>query len=187
MKKFIAIVLAVCAVLLVFASCGGTKPDDSSDAGFKRGAEVFKDVTCTDLEGNEVDSSIFKGKKLTMVNIWATFCRPCIGEMPDLQKISEDFAEKGVQIVGIVSDVADKDDKELIDLAKSIEAETGVKYKSLVPSESLLKAKLNEVYSVPETIFLDENGKQIGESYIGSRSYESWAAIIEMILADIEK
>lgn len=183
MKKIMAILLSILAVFLMFTACGSDSKEQTDDPKFKIGEEVFKGVTCTDLDGNEVDDSIFKGSKITMVNIWATFCRPCIGEMPDLQKISEDYAEKGVKVVGIVSDAETAQD---IELAKSLEEDTGVKYTSLVPSESLLAAKLNEVYSVPETVFLDENGKQIGESYIGSRSYESWAVIIESMLQEID-
>lgn len=190
MKRALALILSLCAVLLMFTACSTDGKDENATTEpesevFQIGEEVFKGVTATDLDGNEVDDSIFKGKKLTMVNIWATFCRPCIGEMPDLQKISEDYAEMGVQVIGIVSDVQGTDDAELIALAKDIEADTGVKYTSLVPSESLVEAKLGEVYSVPETIFLDENGNQIGESYIGSRSYDSWSMVIDSMLSQV--
>ncbi len=176
MKKAFAVILSLCIVLGVFTACS------SSTEG-----ELFKDVTSYDIDGNETGSEVFKGKKLTMVNIWATFCSPCIKEMPDLQKLSVDYAEKDFQIIGIVSDVADINDLNKISEAKEIMKSTGVSYKNIVPSDSLNEAKLNSVYSVPETIFLDENGNQIGESYIGSRSYESWQAIIESLLAESNK
>ena len=101
MKKFLAVLLAVLSVMVIFASCGdGNSPanEEVKDNSF------FAGITSTDLEGNEVDDSVFKGKKLTMVNIWGTFCRPCIGEMPDLQQISEDYADKDFQIFGMVCD-----------------------------------------------------------------------------------
>ena len=47
--------------------------------------------------------------------------------------------------------------------------------------------KLNLVNSVPETIFLDENGNRIGNSYMGSRSYEQWCEIIDGLLAELDK
>lgn len=196
MKKSLAIILALCSLLLLFTACGDNKEETETSADhnisesqpeqLKIGEEIFKDITATDLDGNEVDSSIFKGKKITMVNIWATFCRPCIGEMPDLQTISEEYADKGLQIIGIVTDVKNKDDSEMIDTAKSIVKDTGVKYISLVPSNSLNSAKLNSVLSVPETVFLDENGKQIGDSVIGSRSYQSWKVIIDSMLERLD-
>ena len=40
--------------------------------------------------------------------------------------------------------------------------------------------------SVPETLFLDENGNQIGTNYVGSKSYESWAEIIDSVLAQVK-
>ena len=72
MKKFLAILLAVLSVMLIFASCGGgseepeTNPSSSESTEIK---EVFKGITSTDLEGNKVDDSVFKGKKITMVNM----------------------------------------------------------------------------------------------------------------------
>jgi len=121
-----------------------------------------------------------------MVNIWGTFCSPCIGEMPDLQTISEEYADKGFQIVGIVCDVKDESDVETIGLAKEIVNQTGVKYVNIIPSASLDSAILNSILSVPATIFLDENGQQIGQNYVGSRSLEGWKAIIDSILSDME-
>ena len=178
MKKFIAILLAVLSVMVIFASCGdGNSPEkeEVKDNSF------FAGVTSTDLNGNEIDSSMFKGKKLTMVNIWGTFCGPCINEMPDLQKISEDYADKDFQIFGMICDIADEDDVETIDLAKEIVEMTGVKYPNIMPSETL-SPFLNSLFTLPLTIFLDENGEQVA-SFEGSRSYDGWVAIIDSLLA----
>ncbi|MFR3500045.1 MAG: TlpA disulfide reductase family protein, partial [Paraclostridium bifermentans] len=54
--------------------------------------EQFKDVDLsgfktTDLNGNKVTSDLFSKNKLTMVNIWATWCGPCIDEMPEISKL----------------------------------------------------------------------------------------------------
>lgn len=196
MKRFSAILMALVAVTLIFASCGSndensgavTEGNEITDDNtkYQTGREIFKDTQSKDLDGNEVDDSIFKGKKLTMVNIWGTFCSPCIGEMPDLQTISEEYADKGLQIVGIVCDVLDDEDTETIDTAKSIVADTGVKYVNIIPSDSLDDAILDSIISVPATIFLDENGQQIGQNYVGSRSLDGWKAVIDSILADME-
>src|SRR5690554_3153574 len=58
-----------------------------------------------DLYGNEVDQTIFKNSKLTLINVWATFCPPCLMEMPDLAELSREYNTKDVQIIGIVNDV----------------------------------------------------------------------------------
>jgi len=56
----------------------------------------------------------------------------------------------------------------------------------ILPSESLYNAKLYQVSSIPETIFVDKDGKQVGESYIGSRTKEQWKEIIDGLLVDVE-
>ena len=45
---------------------------------------VFEAFTAQDLDGNQVDQSIFADADLTMINVWGTFCTPCLDEMPDL-------------------------------------------------------------------------------------------------------
>lgn len=198
MKRFISVLLCI-TMLFAFASCGkgdtentdttgGTDSTSAATEENKQDADfAFTSVT---VEGEEVDTSVFEGSKLTMVNIWATFCGPCIREMPDLQKISEEYKDKDFQIVGIVCDVTMNSDgsynADLLKDAKDIIEETGVKYTNILPSESLNKIKLDEVYSVPETIFVDEKGNLVGDSYVGSRSYEQWSQIIDHILETME-
>ena len=77
--------------------------------------------------------------------------------------------------------------KEKIELAKEICKDTGVKYVSIVPSDSLDDALLDSVVSVPATFFLDEDGKQLDRNFIGSRSYEGWQAIVDSIYAELDK
>ncbi len=204
MKKLLAIVLSLCFIITCFAACSGDG-DDSSDGGVTTttkaeanalrmpeenidGLETgsFESFNAVDMTGKKYNSDIFKGKKLTMINIWATFCTPCIGEMPDIEKLSKKYADKGFQVVGIISDVTNDGDgaynEFLLEDAADVIESTGVTYLNLLPSESLNYIKLDEVYAVPETIFVDENGKVVGESYTGSRSFEQWEAIVNELL-----
>ncbi len=202
MKKILAILLAAFVVLSCFAACGNNTPDNSPSStvtedgrmkvpeedieGIEYGS--FAKFNAVDFEGKVYDESIFKGKKLTMINIWATFCRPCINEMPDLELLSKAYAEEDFQLIGIACDVTYDDegyyDKALLNKAIEIADEiTEVTYLNLLPSRSLDSIKLESVYSVPETIFVDENGNIVDRSYIGSRSYEDWKAIVDSILA----
>lgn len=194
MKKVIAIILALFCIVSVFVSCGNSQDEQTTTNGtatpgesyYPMGDEIFKGIESYDLDGNKVDDSIFKGKKLTMVNIWGTFCSPCIGEMPDLQKLSEEYADKDFQIIGIICD-AYADDEEKIQLAKEICKDTGAKYVSIVASASLDDAILDTVMSVPTTFFLNEEGKQFDQNYIGSKSLDRWKAIVDSIYAEIEQ
>ena len=120
-----------------------------------------------------------------MVNIWATFCGPCIREMPELGEIAKEYKEKGVQIIGIVTDVQNQNgsiSNKQIETANQIIQKTGADYPHLLPSNDLYRAQLNQVDSVPTTIFVDKEGKTVGESYVGARSKEQWLKIIDELL-----
>ena len=141
--------------------------------------------TATDLDGNQVDQSIFENYDLTMINIWGTFCSPCIKEMPDLGEIHKEYADKKVQVVGIVIDTLDRDgtiSASQVEVAKEVVAKTGADYLHILPSEDLINLKLYAVNAVPETIFVDSTGALVGKSYYGARSKSDWTKIINSLL-----
>lgn len=145
--------------------------------------------TTTDIDGNKVTQDIFKDHDLTMVNIWATFCGPCLREMPELGEINTEYADKGFQIVGIVTDVITNDgtiSASQIETAKYAIEETGASYKHLLPSMDLLMGPLQDASVVPTTIFVDKEGKQVGEIQTGARSKEDWETIINDLLEQVK-
>ena len=139
-----------------------------------------------DIDGNAVDQNVFANADVTMVNIWATYCGPCLSEMPELGELSGEYKDKGVQIIGIVSDVmpaadgsyAEKD----VANAKSLIEKTGAAYLHLLPSESIYATMMSDVYAVPTTLFYDKNGSLLGEAYVGSRDKQAWAKILDEML-----
>lgn len=141
-----------------------------------------------DLSGMPVDESLFADNQLTMINIWATFCSPCLREMPELGELSRTYEDKGVQIVGIVADGGSRGQvsQSQTELARSLVEKTGANYTHLVPTADLESAKLSQVQAVPETIFVDREGNLVGESYVGARSGDAWAQIIDELLAEME-
>ena len=153
---------------------------EESDAGADEVAPAVSFET-TDLEGNTVNSAdIFKENKITMINLWGTFCGPCIREMPDLEILRERLKEKECGIIGIVVDVEGPQDTEVIDAAKEIIAYTGVTYNNLVPWESIWETLPAEF--VPTTYFVDENGQIIGEEAVGARGADEYEALIDGLL-----
>lgn len=151
---------------------------------------VLSSFTTTTIDGKKVDQTILKGHKLTMVNIWASYCGLCLREMPELGQLNKELSSQGFQIVGIPVDVIDNQgnfSQSAIADVKEIIAKTQADYMHILPSQSLMEAKLKEIYSVPETIFVDEYGNQVGQSYIGSRSKKDWEKIITSLLKEVEK
>lgn len=123
-----------------------------------------------------------------MVNIWGTFCPPCLYEMPFLGELGKEYAGKGLTILGIVTDVLDRRgeiDPSQLQLAEEIIADTGATYTHLLPSDSLIAIKLKDVMYIPETVFVDSNGNIVGEPIISAYSKEDWVTIIEAHLDEV--
>ena len=86
--------------------------------------DAFPAFETVDLNGSVVTSEIFSGKDLTVINIWGTYCNPCIDEMPDLAEWSTSMPEN-MQLIGLVSDLSSADDAETLELAQMICEATG--------------------------------------------------------------
>lgn len=150
---------------------------------------VFGTFTTRFLDGGAADQTVFSDNKLTMVNIWATYCGPCLQEMPHLGEIASEYADRGFGIVGIPVDIADYTGSVYQDLfaeAKEIVEQTGADYPHLVPNRELIENHLIDVLYVPETIFVDSEGRQVGDSVVGARTKEEWKAIIDELLETVK-
>ena len=189
--------LALLLLTLTLAACapatlpgtGEALTNDESAAqagGAEEPAGILSDFAATDLDGNAVDASLFAGYDLTMINVWGTDCGPCIQEMPDLAALHEAYADKGVQVVGLVSDALGMDgsvsESQVAD-ARAIVEETGAAYPHIVPSEDLIFL-LQQIFAVPTTCFVDETGAQVGQTYLGAKSEDEWAAIVDELLGE---
>ena len=84
-------------------SNGDSVPADSNGVISKGGgATSFPSFDGKDLDGNDIKSSdFFKSNNVTVVNYWFSTCKPCVGELPELEALNKKLAEKGGQVVGI--------------------------------------------------------------------------------------
>lgn len=154
-------------------------------AEVKKSRGFFEEFAAEDLDGNPVDQEIFKDYDLTMINIWATFCGPCINEMPDLGELHNTWKEKGVQVVGLCTDTVNLDGtyiEENLETARLIVEETGADYLHIVPAGEVAGRLLPQIQVVPTTVFVDKDGKQITSLVTGSRSLEDWEEMVEKLL-----
>ena len=156
--------------------------DNTAEASEKN--EIFGEFKTKTLDGEEVDQDIFAKADLTMVNIWGTFCGPCIREMPELGELSREYADKGFQMVGIISDVSQPEDDTALEIVKKTEAD----YTHLViPKDANMQYRiLKNAQVVPTTIFLDKDGNQVGDTYPGAKSKKQWTAVIDEMLEKVQ-
>lgn len=187
LPKVLPVILAVSCLPIspVLAASGEPAAEKNSADTSELSAEdglfgAFETVT---LDGDAEDQDIFTEADLNMVNIWGTFCGPCIREMPALGEIAEEYEEKGLQLIGIITDVTEAENETALEIVDY----TGADYTHLVLSETLMQGYLSEVQAVPTTVFLDREGKQVGEVYVGSRSKEDWCEIIDGLLEQEEE
>lgn len=140
---------------------------DLMDVQLQGSAEDFR---ATDMEGNPFGPEDLAKYKLTLVNVWYTWCGPCVAEMPDLQKLKESLPE-GVNLVTVCLD-----GKSQQELAQGILAGAGATFQTLMGDE-LEKSFFSGISAVPTNLFLDKDGKQVGTAVVGAMSMgESFVA-----------
>lgn len=137
------------------------------------------------IEGAPLTSECFADSKLTMINVWATYCNPCISEMPDLGEIAASYDRSEFQIIGIVSDVTEDADEKMIDTARNLVEDTGANYPHLLLNESLYTNLVEMVDAVPTTFFVNRKGEVLGYA-VGSQSKGTWEELIDEILVEVE-
>ncbi len=180
MKKYVTLCAALLSVA-VLAGCARTPAENrntentaSSAAGgntaetaqAEQESVAFPSFTATDLDGNTVTESIFAEKDLTVLNIWGTFCGPCIGEMPDLGAWAKEMPDN-VQIVGLIIDINGEEDTEHRDLAVDITQQAGVGFTNLIANADFAPI-LKDVIGVPTTLFIDGDGNIVGDPIVGA-------------------
>jgi thiol-disulfide isomerase/thioredoxin len=142
-----------------------------------------------DLYDKDVDESIFAQNKLTMINVWGTYCGPCIREMPILQQLTVDMKDKGFGVLGIVSDAFGTTEINPAIVKKAIQIcdEAGVKYTSVLPdAEMKYNGIISYLAGVPTSFFVDSKGNIVGSVRIGDGTKEEYTKLIEDILASMK-
>lgn len=180
-KKKVLVLLATLVISTALAACGNsdsgyTTGDNSKDgrSQVSQGElQSIPDFSAEDIEGNKIDNSIFKENKVTLVNVWATWCGPCVNELPEIQKVYSELKDQGIGVVGIVADGNDAKDtaKELIEL-------DSLKYKMIIPDSNLEKKLISTLRGFPTSYVVDSEGKILGMK-LGGMNAEGFKAFIE--------
>lgn len=203
-KRFLILMMAG----LLLAGCGGssdngnvagngglqsgvdsvTGESGAGDAGTESATEqqvyVLEFTDAVTVDGGKMSADVFANSKLTMINVWATFCGPCINEMPDLGEIAGAYDAADFQLIGIVSDAVEGD-ADMLAEAKEIIEETGANYPHMLLNEELYMNLVGASDSVPTTYFFNQDGELLGY-LVGAQSKAAWEEIINGLLEEMQ-
>ena len=147
-------------LLLILCACGKKEAAQEPTAATMTGLSF----TTKDIDGSKVTSASLFGKaEVTMINLWATWCSPCIRELPELEELYMEYRDRGVELVGILLDGTSDS---AIESAKTLMIKAGTTYTVLRPSEDM--GDLLNVQYIPATVFVDAQGNLVGDMVVGA-------------------
>nr|WP_317362482.1 cytochrome c biogenesis protein CcdA [uncultured Blautia sp.] len=150
-----------------------TEPEEEEEAAEEVKTIPAIDFTLKDQYGNTHTLSDYKGKTV-FLNFWATWCSPCRAEMPDIQKLYEEFQQEDVVILGVAAPNLGREKSE--EGIKGFLEENGYTYPVVMDTE----AEVFQAYGInsfPTTFMIDKDGNVFG--YIsGQLSEETMRDII---------
>ena len=144
-----------------------SESSDNSSSKSDESTGVFQGFKGKDLDGNDVDDSLFAKNKVTVVNFWFSGCKPCVGELSKLNELNETLKEMGGEVVGINTDTLDNNEAGIKE-AKEILKAQGASYKNLTfDSNSTVGKYAGNIMAFPTTVLVDKDGNIVGEPFMG--------------------
>ncbi len=163
----------MCAALLVvgLTGCGGSKPVDAGPAFLR--ALALPSVGPTRHEARALDG------KVVLVSFFATWCFPCLAEMPTLEALQRDYGARGFQVVSVGMDL--DGEKVLQPFADHY----ALRYPVLVADDLMREGRtaFGHIRALPSTVLLDRRGRAVA-GWQGVEDHSDVAKAIEKLLAE---
>lgn len=116
--------------------------------------------------------------KVIVLNVWATWCPPCVAEFPDLVKVDKEYRGKGVVVLGVSVDEP-SDRAEVESFIKSSGAEFPIYIRKAGGIDKFIEPiSKNWTGAVPTTFIYNRDGKLVGKPHLGLRTYEQFQRIL---------
>ena len=186
-KRILSILLVLCFVAVLFTGCSKSgASSDEENVSIEDDTDWFQNISTEDLNGNKIDSGRFAENTLTMFNVWATWCPPCISELPELQTINETYADRGFEIVGVLQDAAfyDEINEQVVESAKILLADAGAAYLNILPDSTLNEKFISEMQFFPTSFFVDSEGRVV-HIEVGAKSASDWEVVIDEVFKSL--
>lgn len=180
LKRLFPLMLALCMVLAVPFS-GAHAEDEPAYFG------PFDAERLNGESGERVTDEFFKGAPITLLNYWATWCGPCVGELPDLAKLSE-LSEGKVQVLGVMLDSMDEKGMRHEPAIKDMEtlaADAKITYPIVMPDAFLMEVAGMIVEYIPTTLIIDSEGNVL-DMVVSANDAEAWLDIVDKAIKAAE-
>ena len=126
------------------------------------------DFTLTDLDGRTVNLRALRGQ-VVLLNFWATWCGPCVRELPSIERLHRAFKGKGLVTLGL--------NAEEPAVAREFIKRSGYTFATLVDEQRAM-TRAYQVSAIPQTLIIDKDGK-VAAHFIGMRSENDLRAALQ--------
>jgi peroxiredoxin len=157
MQKVLLLLFVLLSSASADAIAGGSNAPFSPNEIEKLDKSKAPEFSLKDLSGRSVVFSSFRGK-VVLLNFWATWCPPCLAEMPSFRKIYGEMKSRGLEVIAVSTDRSVND-------ARGFADKKGLDF-TILMDEGRLVTKLYKVFSLPTTFLIDRNGV-IVEKFFG--------------------
>lgn len=169
--KYIAIVL----ISFFVVSCSESEPKKNK-APKKSNIEIVNDTQLQKIINERNGKTLF-------LNIWATWCVPCVEEFPDIVKINENYKNKDLEVIAVSVDLPSEINDKIIPFLKKQQAGFRVYVAEEKSSDEIINM-LNPEWSgaVPVTFIFDKSGKQ--QKYLfGAHDYKQFSSAVDSVIS----
>lgn len=206
-KKIIALLLSVILITNITA-CSNEKTADLNNTSEEQASPDLSDTsepqstpdlssepidennfgkfTAQTLKGDNISDDVFADYDVTMVNIWATWCSPCVQEMPYLQELYSMLPENA-NLVTICSDATTQEE-----LANEILADSNAEFETIVANDEVNAVVLSRIQAFPTSVFVDSQGtvlhviQGVPNGDVASLYLEVIDLILEVVNSNVE-
>lgn len=156
------------------------KTDKKPSSDYPPAPKAIMENQIKRLDGTMYTLNDKKGK-VVLINLWATWCGPCIGEMPHLNEMQEKFASQGFEIIGLNTDDESKTDIDAFAEKQKLNYELGWADGKLMTEF----VKISRLQGIPQSILINRDGQLTGVFTGGSKkTIDKMKETVEKIVAN---